>query len=108
MNLIDYYFNHCIPTGLRTIRNAFLIWKHLMTSDYAGYALRPTDDPYQECRDWFWVTLGEDNVYPKAFLEELYEMIKEIESSEQKAANGIPSNSNTLNKIFAGDKNEHV
>jgi len=36
-----------------------------------------------ECQGWFWVLLGEDNVLPKFFLEELQEMIERIDRGEE-------------------------
>lgn len=53
-----------------------------MGGNYDGYALLSTDDPYEECVSWFWQLLGEDNVYPKAFLEELQELIRRIDADE--------------------------
>jgi len=51
-----------------------------MTSNYENYALpRTVEDPEEECRDWFWGTLGEDEVYPKEFLEYLLQMVEDIE-----------------------------
>ena len=49
-----------------------------MTSNYDGYTVLDYDDPYTECREWFWQTLGEDDVYPKAFLEHLMQMVEEL------------------------------
>lgn len=53
-----------------------------MTDNYADYALLPEDDPIEECLGWFWVMLGEDDVYPKAFLEYLQELIRRIDAGE--------------------------
>lgn len=82
MNLVDYYFKHVIPTGWRTIWSAFRVWRDLMTDNYADYALLAEDDPLEECLGWFWVMLGEDNVYPKAFLEDLQELVRRIDAGE--------------------------
>lgn len=47
-----------------------------MSSNYEIYALpRTVEDSEQECLQWFWVSLGEDNTYPKEFLEHLIQMI---------------------------------
>jgi hypothetical protein len=49
-------------------------------AEYENYALpRTVEDPEEECRDWFWGTLGEDEVYPKEFLEYLLQMVEDIE-----------------------------
>lgn len=53
-----------------------------MMGNYQGYALMPDDDPFQECLDWFWVMLGEDNVYPREFLVELFDIVRQIDSGE--------------------------
>ena len=50
-----------------------------MGGNYADYAVRKQDDPFTECREWFWVLLGEDNVYPKFFLEDLHDLIDRID-----------------------------
>ena len=53
-----------------------------MTGNYEGYALLSGDDPYEECVGWFWQLLGEDNVYSKAFLESLQELIRRVDAGE--------------------------
>ena len=83
MNIIEYYVAHAIPTGWQTIEGAFVAWRDLLTGNWAHYAVLGDDDPYEECRDWFWQLLGEDNVYPKAFVEDLQEIVKRIESGEE-------------------------
>ena len=51
-----------------------------MTSNYDNYALpRTVEDPEQECLEWFWVSLGEDETYPKEFLEHLLQMVEDID-----------------------------
>ena len=36
----------------------------------------------QECIEWFWGTLGEDEVYPKEFLEYLLQMVDDIDTGK--------------------------
>ena len=55
-----------------------------MTDNFEGYALLKTDDPYKECYDWFWTVLGEDEVYPKFFLEELMQMANDVATGKVK------------------------
>lgn len=55
-----------------------------MTGNYEDYAILHTDDPYQECYDWFWTTLGEDDVLPKEFLEYLYQLADDVDSGRVK------------------------
>jgi len=83
LSWFDYYFSHCWMTGWQSIRGAFRIWADLMGSNYADYALpRTVEDPEQECIEWFWATLGEDEVYPKEFLEYLLQMCADIDSGK--------------------------
>ena len=42
------------------------------------------DDPYEECVDWFWQCLGDDDTLPKEFLEGLLEMCDRIDRGEEK------------------------
>jgi hypothetical protein len=54
-----------------------------MGSNYEGYALpRTAEDPEAECIEWFWATLGEDEVYPKEFLEYLMQMAEDVMTGE--------------------------
>jgi hypothetical protein len=55
-----------------------------MTSNYENYALLKDDDPETECLEWFWATLGEDDTYPKEFLEYLMQMVDDIETGKEK------------------------
>lgn len=49
-----------------------------MTNNYKDYALLKEDDPFRECYEWFWVSLGEDECYPKEFLEHLIQMAEDV------------------------------
>ena len=70
-------------TGWLSIGGAFRIWADLMGSNYIDYALpRTVEDPEAECISWFWGTLGEDEVYPKEFLEYLLQMCADIDSGK--------------------------
>lgn len=84
MNNLEYYITHVFPTGWQSIRSAFRIWADLMTNNYKDYSLLHEDDPEQECIGWFWVSLGEDNVYEKEFLEYLFELSARVERGEEK------------------------
>jgi len=55
-----------------------------MTGNYKDYALMWYDDPYEECVDWFWGSLGDDDTLPKEFLEHLLEMCDRIDRGEEK------------------------
>jgi len=70
-------------TGWQSIRGSFRIWSDLMTGNYKDYALMWYDDPYEECVDWFWGSLGEDDTLPKEFLEHLLEMCDRIDRGEE-------------------------
>ena len=49
-----------------------------------NYALMREDDPEEECKDWFWTSLNEDDVYPKEFLEHLLQMCEDVELGKVK------------------------
>jgi hypothetical protein len=83
LNWWEYWIGHCWMTGWQSIRGAFRIWADLMGSNYEGYGLLKDDDPEQECLEWFWVTLGEDECYPKEFLEYLQQMVDDIETGKE-------------------------
>ena len=56
-----------------------------MKSNYEDYALpRTVEDPLQECIEWFWASLNEDDVYPKEFLEYLHQLAEDVESGKVK------------------------
>ena len=55
-----------------------------MTDNLDNYALMRDDDPLEECRDWFWTSLNEDEVYPKEFLEHLLELVDEVKTGKVK------------------------
>lgn len=84
LNWWEYWIGHCWMTGWQSIRGAFRIWSDLMTDNFDDYALLKNDDPFTECYEWFWVTLGEDECYPKEFLESLMEMCDRIDRGEEK------------------------
>jgi hypothetical protein len=84
LNWWEYWIGHCWMTGWQSIRGAFRIWADLMGSNYEGYGLLKDDDPEQECLEWFWVTLGEDECYPREFLEYLQQMVDDIETGKEK------------------------
>ena len=84
LNWWEYWIEHCWMTGWQSINGAFRIWCDLMTDNFNDYTLLHEDDPFTECYEWFWVSLGEDNVYPKEFLEHLQQMCDRIDRGEEK------------------------
>jgi hypothetical protein len=83
LNWWEYWIGHCWMTGWQSIGDAFRIWADLMGSNYADYALpRTVEDPQKECIEWFWGTLGEDEVYLKEFLEYLMQMADDVETGK--------------------------
>ena len=61
------------------------MWADLMGSNYENYALpRTVEDPEEECKEWFWASLNEDDVYDKEFLEYLMQMVEDIETGKEK------------------------
>ena len=79
LNWWEYWIGHCWMTGWQSIRCTFRIWADLMTSNYDNYALMKEDDPEEECKEWFWASLNEDDVYDKEFLEYLMQMVEDVE-----------------------------
>ena len=97
LNWWEYWIGHCWMTGWQSIRGAFIIWADLMGSNYHNYALpRTAEDPEQECLEWFWVTLGEDDTYPREFLEYLLQMVDDIETGKEEL---IPMNENFMEEL---------
>lgn len=84
LNWVEYWIGHCWMTGWKSIRGSYRIWADLMMGNYEDYALMWYDDPYTECIDWFWGSLGEDETLPKAFLEHLMQMADDIETGKVK------------------------
>ena len=85
LNWWEYHIGHCWMTGWQSIGSAFRIWADLMGSNYKDYALpRTAEDPEKECIEWFWVGLGEDDTYPREFLEYLLQMVDDIDSGKVK------------------------
>jgi hypothetical protein len=84
LNWWEYWIGHCWMTGWQSIAIAFRIWRDLMTDNYKDYALLEKDDPFTECLEWFWVSLGEDECYPKEFLESLMQMAWRVENGLEK------------------------
>lgn len=67
-----------------------------MTGNYKDYSLLKSNDPFTECYEWFWVSLGEDNTYPKDFLEYLMQLADDVESGKVKT---IPMDLEKLEEI---------
>jgi hypothetical protein len=68
-----------------------------MGSNYENYALpRTAEDPEAECISWFWGTLGEDEVYPKKFLEYLMEMSEDVRTGKVET---IPMDEDFMNRL---------
>ena len=82
LNWFEYWIGHCWMTGWQSIRGTFRIWCDLLGSNYEGYGLMNEDDPLTECSEWFWASLGEDDVYSKEFLEHLMQMVEDIETGK--------------------------
>jgi len=84
LNWWEYWIGHCWMTGWQSIRGAFRIWGDLMTDNFKDYSLLHTDDPFTECYEWFWTSLGEDEVYPKEFLEYLMKLSDDVKTGKEK------------------------
>lgn len=82
MSWAEYIFTHVLPTWVQVFRMNFRIWADLMTDNLDNYALMKEDDPLEECRDWFWTSLNEDEVYSKEFLEHLLRLVDEVNTGK--------------------------
>lgn len=107
MNWFEYWIGHCWMTGWQSIGSTFRIWSELMTSKYHGYALLKEDDPETECIEWFWVSLGEDDTYPKEFLEYLMDLCDKIQSGEEKVYPFDLDALHTLDELLKDDDNQN-
>ena len=84
MNWFEYLVGHCWMRGWQSIGGAYRIWADLMSGKYKDYSLMWYDDPKQECINWFWETLGEDETLPKEFLEGLIQMADDVKTGKVK------------------------
>lgn len=84
LNWWEYWVGHCWMTGWQSISSAYKIWGDLMMGNYEGYDLLDDDDPYTCCYEWFWGSLGEDNVYEKEFLEYLMQLSEDVRTGKEK------------------------
>jgi hypothetical protein len=82
MNWFEYWIGHCWMSGWQSIRSAFRNWADLLSGNYTDYALLKEDDPFTECLEWFWVSLGEDNTYPREYLEYLYQLSEDVRTGK--------------------------
>lgn len=82
LNWFEYWIGHCIMTGFQSINISFNIWKDWLSGNYNNYGLLKDDDAYEECKNWFWDTLGADDTYPKEFLEELIQMADDVKTGK--------------------------
>lgn len=96
LNWWEYWIGHCWMTGWQSIGGAFRIWCDLMTDNTKDYALLNDDDPFQECYEWFWTSLGEDEVYPKEFLEHLMQLAEDVRTGKEEL---IPLDENFFDRL---------
>lgn len=96
MNWWDYWVGHCWMTGWQSINHSFRNWADLMTENWSDYALLNSDDPFEECYGCFWSYLGDDDVYPKEFLEHLMQLADDIDTGKEKV---IPMDEVMMNRL---------
>lgn len=84
MSWWDYWVGHCWMTGWQSMNHSFRNWADLMTENWSDYALLNSDDSFEECYGCFWSYLGDDDVYPKEFLESLLQMVDDIKTGKEK------------------------
>ena len=84
LNWWEYWIGHCWMTGWQSMNHSFRNWADLMTGNWSDYALLNSDDPFDECYGCFWSYLGDDDVYPKEFLESLMQMSEDVRTGKVK------------------------
>ncbi len=84
MTWLEYIFAYLIPSWFQTFRGNFRIWFDLVSGNYKDYALMWYDDPYEECYQWFWTSIGDDDTLSKEFLEHIRKLAKEVEEGRVK------------------------
>jgi len=73
-----------LPGWVESWTYNFRIWADLMTGNYKPYANPWGESPERECYEWFWASLNLDDIYSKAFIEELWQMKKDVDSGKVK------------------------
>lgn len=96
MSWWDYWVGHCWMTGWQSMNHSFRNWTDLMTENWSDYALLNSDDPFEECYGCFWSYLGDDDVYPKEFLEHLIQLADDIDTGKEKV---IPMDEVLMNRL---------
>lgn len=83
MSQLEYWLLYCIPSGFQTIHYSFLNWMDLVwfPDNQKNYALLKDDDPFEQCRLYFWDEL-QDEVHDKEFIEKLYELSEQVDRGE--------------------------
>jgi len=84
MTHFDYITKHMLPGWVESWTYNFRIWADLMTGNYKPYANPWGESPERECYEWFWASLNLDDIYSKAFIEELWQMKKDVDSGKVK------------------------
>jgi len=96
MSWWEYWVGHCWMTGWQSMNHSFRNWADLMTGNWSDYALLNSDDPFEECYGCFWSYLGDDDVYPKEFLEYLMQLAEDIDTGKEKV---IPLDENFFDRM---------
>lgn len=86
LNWWEYWIEHCIVSGWNSIYYSFYTWMDLVwfEDNQKQYTLLQNDDPFKECYLTFWSDLGDDDTYPKEFLEYLMGIVDKIDRGEEK------------------------
>jgi len=77
----EYIWNSCIRQGWYNFAISFRNWADLMGQNWSSYALLKDDDPFEQCRLYFWDSL-EDDILPKEFLEHLMQMAEDVRTGK--------------------------
>ena len=96
MTWAQYIFTYLIPSWVQSFNGNFRIWKDLMTGNYKDYALMWYDDPYEECYEWFWASIGDDDTLSKDFLEHLHKLADDVMSGKVET---VPFTQNMIDEL---------
>ena len=84
MTHLKYITDHLLRAWVQQWTFNFKHWADLMTNNYEAYAIPYSENPEQECYEWFWASINIDDTLPKEFLEHLYQMMDDVDTGKVK------------------------
>ena len=80
MTYLTYIKDHLLRAWIQQWTCNFKVWSDLITNNYETYANPYSENPEQECYEWFWASINIDDTLTKEFLESLYQMMDDIDT----------------------------